>query len=48
MFAVIALIVFILALFEVTIGSINLVVLGLALVAAHLAFGTFVPSLARR
>jgi hypothetical protein len=48
MFSVLALIVFILALFDVTIGSIDLVILGLALVAAHLAFGSYVPTLARR
>jgi hypothetical protein len=42
MFAVVALIVFILALFKVAIGSIDLVVLGLALIAAHLAFGGYV------
>ena len=40
MFAVIALIVFILALFDVAIGSLNLTILGLAFVAAHLAFGS--------
>ena len=39
-FAVIALIVFILALFDVAIGSLNLTILGLAFVAAHLAFGS--------
>jgi hypothetical protein len=48
MFAVLALLVFVLALFDVTIGSIDLVILGLALVAAHLAFGSYVPTLARR
>jgi len=39
MLAVVALIIFILRLFGVAIGSIDLVVLGLAFVAAHLAFG---------
>ena len=38
MLAVIAMIIFILALFNVHIGAINLVTLGLAFVAAHLAF----------
>jgi hypothetical protein len=40
MFAVIALIVLILALFDVNLGSIDLVTLGLAFIAAHLAFGS--------
>jgi hypothetical protein len=39
MLAVLALICFILALFDVALGSIDLVTLGLAFVAAHLAFG---------
>lgn len=39
MFAILALLAFVLALFDVTIGSIDLVTLGLALIAAHLAFG---------
>jgi hypothetical protein len=38
MLALIALIVFILALFKVHIGSIDLVILGLAFLAAHCAF----------
>jgi hypothetical protein len=38
MLALIALIVFILALFHVGLGSIDMVVLGLAFIAAHLAF----------
>jgi hypothetical protein len=38
MLAVLALICFVLALFDVTLGDIDLVVLGLAFVAAHLAF----------
>lgn len=42
MFAIIALICFILALFHVALGSIDLVVLGLAFVAAHLAFGAII------
>lgn len=43
MFALIALICFVLALFKVHIGSIDLVVLGLCFVAAHLLFGVGVP-----
>lgn len=39
MLALIALIIFVLALFGVALGSIDMVVLGLAFVAAHLAFG---------
>lgn len=39
MFAVIALILFVLALFDVAIGDIDLVILGFAFLAAHLAFG---------
>lgn len=39
MLAVIAMIIFILALFKVTLGSVDLVTLGLVFVAAHLAFG---------
>lgn len=42
MFAVIALICFILALFHVTLGSVDLMVLGFCFVAAHLAFGTII------
>jgi hypothetical protein len=45
MFAIAALIVFILRLFKVTLGEVDLVVLGLALLAAHFAFGTYVPVL---
>jgi len=41
MFAVVALICFVLALFHAHLGSIDFVVLGLAFVAAHLAFGGF-------
>jgi len=48
MFAVIALIIFILALFKVHIGSIDLVILGLAFIAAHLAFGVAIPLLPPR
>jgi hypothetical protein len=48
MFALVALVVFILALFKVALGSIDLVVLGLAFVAAHLAFGGgFYPTVPR-
>jgi hypothetical protein len=39
MFAVIAMICFILALFGATLGSIDLVTFGFVFVAAHLAFG---------
>lgn len=38
MFALVALIVFILALFHAAIGSVNLLVLGLAFLAAHFVF----------
>lgn len=41
MLAVLALLAFVLALFKVNLGSIDLVTLGLAFVAAHLAFGGF-------
>lgn len=40
MFAVIALIIFILALFGVDLAGLDLVTLGLAFVACHLAFGS--------
>lgn len=40
MFALIALICFILALFHVALGSVDLVVLGLCFVALQLAFGS--------
>ncbi|HVF19733.1 MAG TPA: hypothetical protein VNA14_05775 [Mycobacteriales bacterium] len=43
MFAVAAVVVFVLSLLEVELGSLNLVTLGLALIAAHLAFGTYAP-----
>lgn len=43
MIAVLALLCFVLALFDVTIGSIDLVVLGLAFVAAHLAWPVALP-----
>jgi hypothetical protein len=39
MLALLALLCFVLALFDVMIGSIDLVVLGLAFIAAHLMFG---------
>jgi hypothetical protein len=39
MLALLALICFVLALFHVAVGSIDLVVLGLVFVAAHLVFG---------
>ncbi len=37
--AILALVCFVLALFDVTLGQLDLVTLGLAFVAAHLAFG---------
>jgi len=43
MLAAIALICFVLALFHVHLGTIDLVVLGLAFIAAHLAFGIGTP-----
>ncbi len=43
MFAVAAVVVFLLSLLKVDLGSINLVTLGLLLIAAHLAFGSFAP-----
>lgn len=39
MIAALALVCFVLALFDVTLGSLDLVTLGFAFVAAHLAFG---------
>jgi hypothetical protein len=42
MFALLALISFILALFRVSLGWIDLTVLGLAFVACHLLFGTVI------
>jgi hypothetical protein len=49
MFALAALIVFLLALFGVALGSINMVVLGLALLSAHFVFGGgFYPVLPAR
>ncbi len=48
MLALLALICFILALFHVALGSVDLVVLGLAFVAAHLTFGGgFYPTFPR-
>lgn len=40
MFAVAALIVFVLALFGVSVAGLDLVIVGLALLAAHLGFGS--------
>lgn len=40
MFAILALICFVLALFHVSLGSVDLTVLGFCFVALHLAFGT--------
>lgn len=49
MLALIALICFVLALFHVALGSIDLVVLGFVFIAAHLLFGGgFYPTLPRR
>lgn len=48
MFAVLALITFILALFDVRLGEVNLVELGLAFVAAHLVWPILLPTLQRR
>lgn len=49
MFAVLALICFVIALLDVSLGELNLVTLGLAFVAAHLAFGLpFAPGKWRR
>jgi hypothetical protein len=49
MFAVIALLVFVLALFGVHPGGLDLVIVGLAFLAAHLAFGSpFGPTWPRR
>jgi hypothetical protein len=42
--AVLALICFVLALFDIPLGGIELSTLGLAFVAAHLAFGSMVPA----
>jgi hypothetical protein len=39
MLALLALLCFVLALFDVSLGDINLVTLGLAFIAAHLMFG---------
>ncbi len=44
MLALIALICFVLALFDLSLGSLDLVTLGLAFVAAHLAFGIPFPT----
>lgn len=43
MLAVIALICFVIALLDVTLGELNLVTLGLAFLAAHLAFDLPLP-----
>jgi hypothetical protein len=45
MLAVVALICFILALFDVSLGGIEFVTLGLAFLAAHFAFGSMVPAI---
>lgn len=43
MFALLALVCFLLALFSVHIGTVNLVVLGFVFVAAHLLFAAGLP-----
>lgn len=43
MFALLALLAFVLALFHVHLGEIDLVILGLCFVAAHLLFGVGIP-----
>lgn len=43
MFAIVALICFVLALFDVTLGEIDLVILGLAFIALHLVFTIPIP-----
>lgn len=45
MLAVLALICFVLALFDVGLAGIELGTLGLAFIAAHLAFGSMVPAI---
>ena len=44
MFALLALVCFVIALFEPALGPINMVTLGLAFIAAHLLFGGMVWS----
>lgn len=41
MLALVAMIIFILGLFKVTLGDVNLLYLGLAFLAAHFVFGSF-------
>jgi hypothetical protein len=48
MFALVALICFVLALFHVSLGTIDLVVLGLAFVALHLVWGVPFPGVVTR
>jgi len=43
MFALLALICFVLALFGVALGHVNLVVLGFCFIALHLLFGVGIP-----
>ena len=43
MFAIIALLCFVLALFKVSLGSVDLVVLGLIFITLHLIFGAVIP-----
>lgn len=48
MLALAAAVVFLLALLNVTLGTVNLITLGLFLLALHLAFGPYVPTPWRR
>jgi hypothetical protein len=48
MFALLALLCFVLALFRVTLGELDLVVLGLAFVALHLLWAVPLPGWRRR
>lgn len=48
MLAVIALLLFVLAVFEVDVAGLNLIALGLAFLAAHHVFAGYVPVIGRR
>lgn len=48
MLAVLSFVAFLLALFHVHLGDVDLVVLGLTLLAAHFAFASYVPTFGRR
>jgi len=43
MFAILALLCFVLALFHVALGSIDLTILGFCFIALHVAFGSVLP-----